>query len=112
MSKGDDPAACVEIGCESGSLRPHHAAAGRDIGLVARPGVPDPLPLPGAVERWIFWRPWFLLSLGAGAIILLLALYLLANNKWLYREVALRKQQEQEIPQLAQARSSPDCPIA
>ncbi|MFM4717831.1 ABC transporter substrate-binding protein [Aeromonas bivalvium] len=52
--------------------------------------------------QWVFWRPWFMLSLAATALILVLALYLWLCNERLSREVALRKQREQEILQLAQ----------
>ncbi|MOA08304.1 putative diguanylate cyclase YfiN [compost metagenome] len=72
-----------------------------EIGLI-----PRPLPLADFLyqapsEQWAFWRPWFLLSLAVGALILLLSIYLLINNERLNREVALRKLREQEILQLA-----------
>ena len=91
----------VEIGYMNPDRFAHIMQQLVEIGLV-----PKPVPLTRFLyqapsEQWIFWRPWFLLSLGVGSIILLLALYLLANNKRLYREVALRKQREQEILLLA-----------
>ncbi|MBV7470580.1 GGDEF domain-containing protein [Aeromonas sp. sif0611] len=91
----------VEIGYMNPDRFAHIMQQLVEIGLV-----PKPVPLTHFLyqapsEQWIFWRPWFLLSLGVGSIILLLALYLLANNKRLYREVALRKQREQEILLLA-----------
>lgn len=91
----------VEIGYMNPDRFAHIMQQLVEIGLVARPVSLTRFLYRVPSEQWIFWRPWFLLSLGAGAIILLLALYLLANNKRLYREVALRKQREQEILQLA-----------
>lgn len=91
----------VEIGYMNPDRFAHIMAQLTEIGLISRP-----LPLADFLyqapsEQWTFWRPWFLLSLGAGAFILLLAIYLLICNKRLSREVALRKQREEEILQLA-----------
>lgn len=52
--------------------------------------------------QWVFWRPWFMLSLAATVLILVLALYLWLCNDRLSKEVALRKLRESEIIQLAQ----------
>lgn len=91
----------VEIGYMNPDRFEHIMAQLLEIGLITHS-----LPLTDFLyqapsKQWTFWRPWFLLSLGVGAIILLLAVYLFISNKRLNREVALRKLREQEISQLA-----------
>jgi diguanylate cyclase (GGDEF)-like protein len=91
----------VEIGYMNPDRFGHIMDQLTEIGLI-----PRPLPLADFLyqapsEQWAFWRPWFLLSLAVGALILLLSIYLLINNERLNREVALRKLREQEILQLA-----------
>lgn len=91
----------VEIGYMNPDRFAHIMQQLTEIGLISRP-----VPLTDFLyqipsEQWKFWRPWFLMSLVVGALILLLAIYLFVNNKRLNREVALRKQREREILQLA-----------
>ncbi|WP_434662844.1 ABC transporter substrate-binding protein [Aeromonas sp. NJAU223] len=91
----------VEIGYMNPDRFTHIMNQLAEIGLIKQP-----LPLNGFLyqvpsQQWAFWRPWFLLSLGVGVVIMLLAIYLFVSNKRLNREVALRKQREQEILQLA-----------
>lgn len=91
----------VEIGYMNPDRFAHIMQQLTEIGLISRP-----VPLTDFLyqipsEQWKFWRQWFLMSLVVGALILLLAIYLFVNNKRLNREVALRKQREREILQLA-----------
>ncbi|WP_310596917.1 ABC transporter substrate-binding protein [Aeromonas aquatica] len=91
----------VEIGYMNPDRFAHIMQQLTEIGLIS-----GPIPLADFLyqapsEQWTFWRPWFLLSLGVGTLILLLAIYLFVSNKRLNREVALRKQREEEILQLA-----------
>lgn len=91
----------VEIGYMNPDRVTHIMQQLAEIGLI-----PKPVPLTDFLyqapsEQWVFWRPWFLLSLAACALILLLAVYLLVCNKRLNREIALRQQREEEILQLA-----------
>jgi len=91
----------VEIGYMNPDRFAHIMQQLVEIGLVPRAVPLTRLLYQAPSAQWIFWRPWFLLSLGVGALILLLSLYLLVSNKRLNREVTLRKLREQEILQLA-----------
>ena len=102
----------VEIGYMNPDRFAHIMQQLVEIGLLAKPVSLTRFLYQVPSEQWIFWRPWFLLSLGVGGLILLLSLYLLMSNKRLNQEVALRKQREQEILQLARLDPLPGCPIA
>ena len=91
----------VEIGYMNPDRFAHIMQQLVEIGLVPRAVPLTRFLYQAPSAQWIFWRPWFLLSLGVGALILLLSLYLLVSNKRLNREVTLRKLREQEILQLA-----------
>ncbi|MEG0009080.1 MAG: ABC transporter substrate-binding protein [Aeromonas sp.] len=91
----------VEIGYMNPDRFAHIMAQLTEIGLIPRPTPLTHFLYQVPSQQWIFWRPWFLLSLGVGALILLLSIYLFISNKRLNREVALRKLREQEILQLA-----------
>ncbi|GJA17531.1 GGDEF domain-containing protein [Aeromonas caviae] len=91
----------VEIGYMNPDRFAHIMQQLVEIGLLAKPVSLTRFLYQVPSEQWSFWRPWFLLSLGVGGLILLLSLYLLMSNKRLNQEVALRKQREQEILQLA-----------
>ncbi|MDX2126929.1 MAG: ABC transporter substrate-binding protein [Aeromonas hydrophila] len=91
----------VEIGYMNPDRMTHIMQQLVEIGLVSKPVSLHEFLYQAPSEQWIFWRPWFLLSLAACVLILLLALYLLMCNQRLNREIALRRQREEEIWQLA-----------
>ncbi len=91
----------VEIGYMNPDRMAHIMQQLVEIGLVSKPVSLHEFLYQAPSEQWIFWRPWFLLSLAASVLILLLALYLLLCNQRLNREIALRRQREEEIWQLA-----------
>ncbi len=91
----------VEIGYMNPDRMAHIMQQLVEIGLVSKPVSLHEFLYQAPSEQWIFWRPWFLLSLAACVLILLLALYLLMCNQRLNREIALRRQREEEIWQLA-----------
>ena len=78
----------------------HHAAAGGDR-PPCQTGLPDPFSLSGSLRTVELLASMVPAEPGVGGLILLLSLYLLMSNKRLNQEVALRKQREQEILQLA-----------
>ncbi|VXA79677.1 MULTISPECIES: GGDEF domain-containing protein [Aeromonas] len=91
----------VEIGYMNPDRVTHIMEQLAEIGLIKRPVPLTDFLYQAPSEQWVFWRPWFLLSLAACVLILLLAVYLLVCNKRLNREIALRQQREEEILQLA-----------
>ena len=91
----------VEIGYMNPDRFAHIMAQLAEIGLIQRPVPLADFLYQAPSEQWAFWRPWFVLSLAVGALVLILTIYLLISNERLNREVALRKRREQEILQLA-----------
>ena len=100
----------VEIGYMNPDRMTHIMQQLVEIGLVSKPVSLHEFLYQAPSEQWIFWRPWFLLSLAASVLILLLALYLLMCNQRLNREIALRRQREGRSGSSPAATRSPACP--